>query len=301
MVSSATMDGRVCLITGANSGIGKETALGLARMGATIIMVSRNTEKGEAALTEIRHHSGSDRVALLVADLASLDSVRRLAQDFRDQHQELHVLINNAGALNSQRALSVDGYELTFAVNHLAHFLLTTLLLDLLKASSPSRIINVSSGAHTRAEIDFDDLNAEAKYSGMSAYGQSKLANVMFTYELARRLEGTTVTANALHPGVVKTGFGRNSGGAIGLLFKVFQTVASPFLLSASQGAETSMYLASSSEVDSVTGKYFVKKEPVQSSEASEDVAVAQRLWRVSEELVGKTLLRPLRVVHATS
>ena len=287
MVSSATMDGRVCLITGANSGIGKETAFGLADMGATIVMVSRNAEKGEAVLAEIRQRSGNDHVTLLVADLASLDSVRGLAQDFRDQHQELHVLINNAGALNSQRALSVDGYELTFAVNHLAHFLLTTLLLDLLKASSPSRIINVSSGSHTRAEINFDDLNAEAKYGGMSAYGQSKLANVLFTYELARQLEGTGVTANALHPGVVKTGFGRNNGGAIGLLFKVFQTVASPLLLSASQGAETSIFLASSSEVDSVSGKYFVKKEPVQSSEASEDVAVAQKLWRVSEQLVG--------------
>ena len=287
MVSSASMDGRVCLITGANSGIGKETALGLARMGATIIMVSRNAEKGEAALTEIRQRSGNDHVTLLVADLASLEAVRRLAQDFRDQHQELHVLVNNAGGFIGQRVLSDDGYELTFAVNHLAHFLLTTLLLDLLKASAPSRIINVSSGSHTRAEINFDDLNAEAKYSSITAYGQSKLANVLFTYELARQLEGTGVTANALHPGVVKTGFGRNNGGAIGLFFKVFHTVASPFLLSAGQGAETSIYLASSSEVGSVSGKYFVKKEPVQSSEASEDVAVAQKLWRVSEELVG--------------
>ena len=287
MVSNTSMDGRVCLITGANNGIGKETALALARMGATITMVSRNADKGEAALVDIRQRSGNDRVTLLVADLASLKSVRQLAQDFRNQHQELHVLINNAGAFNSQRALSVDGYELTFAVNHLAHFLLTTLLLDLLKASAPSRIINVSSGAHTRAEMNFDDLNAEAKYGGMSAYGQSKLANVLFTYELARQLAGTGVTANALHPGVVKTGFGRNNGGAIGLLFKVFQTVAGPFLLSASQGAETSIFLASSSEVDSVSGKYFVKKEPVQSSEASEDVAGAQKLWRVSEQLVG--------------
>ena len=287
MVSSATMDGRVCLITGANNGIGRETALGLARMGATVIMVSRDAAKGEAALAEVRQQSGNDRVTLLIADLASLKSVRQLAEDFRGQHQELHVLINNAGALNSQRALSVDGYELTFAVNHLAHFLLTTLLLDLIKASSPSRVINVSSGAHTRAEINFDDLNAEAKYGGMSAYGQSKLANVLFTYELARRLEGTGVTANALHPGVVKTGFGRNNGGAIGLIFKVFHIVASPILLSPGKGAETSVYLASSSDVDSVTGKYFVKKEQVQSSKASNDAAVAQKLWRVSEELVG--------------
>ena len=287
MVSSASMNRRVCLITGANSSIGKETALALARMGATIIMVSRNAEKGEAALTEIRQRTGNDHVTLLVADLASLNSVRRLAQDFRDQHQELHVLINNAGLFNSRRILTADGDELTFAVNHLAHFLLTTLLLDLLKASAPSRIINVSSGAHSGAKINFDDLNAEAKYSGMSAYGQSKLANVLFTYELARRLEGTGVTVNALHPGVVKTGFGRNSGGATGLFFRAFQTVASPFLLSADRGAETSIYLASSSEVDSVSGKYFVKKEPVQSSEASDDIAVAQKLWRVSEKLVG--------------
>ena len=289
MANSASMDGRVCLITGASNGIGTETAVGLAKAGATVVMVARNAERGEAALADVKQRSGSENVSLMLADLASLAAVRKLAREFGDRHQRLHVLINNAGAYNNVRLLTEDGFEMTFGVNHLAHFLLTTLLLDQLKASAPSRIVNLSSGAHSRASINFEDLNGEAKYGGMSAYGQSKLANVLFTYELSRRLDGTGVTANAIHPGVVKTGFGRNSSGAIGALFTVFQTVAGPFLLSPERGAETSIYLASSPEVESVSGKYFVKKEPVDSNTESNDAAVAERLWRVSEELVGES------------
>lgn len=285
---AAQMTGRVCLITGANSGIGRATALALARMGASVIIVCRSREKGEAALAEITQLSENDHVTLMTTDLALLGSVKQLATDVRAQHEQLHVLINNAGAYNSRRELTKDGYELTFGVNHLAPFLLHNLLLDLLKASAPSRIINVSSGAHTRGSMAFDDLQAERKYGGMSAYGQSKLANVLFTNELARRLEGTGVTANSLHPGVVKTGFGLNNSGLIGTAFRAFQALASPFLLSPDRGAETSIYLASSPEVETVSGKYFVKKEPVQPSEEAVDGEVAARLWRVSEELTAQ-------------
>ncbi len=286
------MQGRTCLITGASGGIGKETAVGLATLGATVVMVCRDSERGEAALSDVRRRSGGSKdVHLMLADLASLQAVRGLASEFRQRHQRLHVLVNNAGAYNAKRLLSEDGHELTFAVNHLAHFLLTNLLLDLLKASAPARIVNVSSRSHMGATIDFDDPHKENGYRGLSAYGQSKLANVLFTRELARRLQGTGVTANSLHPGLVRTGFGRNNGGAIGALIRVFQArvlqiVPIPFILTPEQGAETSIYLASSPDVESVTGKYFVRKEPVPSSESSSDPALAARLWQLSEELV---------------
>ena len=286
------MQGRTCMVTGASGGIGKETAVGLANLGATVVMVCRDSERGEAALWDVRHRSGgSNDVQLMLADLASLPAVRSLASEFRQRHQRLHVLVNNAGAYNAKRLLSDDGHELTFAVNHLAHFLLTNLLLDLLKESAPARIVNVSSRSHLGATIDFDDLNKESGYRGMSVYGQSKLANVLFTRELARRLEGTGVTANSLHPGVVRTGFGRNNSGAIGALFKIFQArvfqiAPIPFILTPEQGAETSIYLASSPDVEGVTGKYFAKSKQTQSSDLSHDTDLAQRLWQVSEEFV---------------
>lgn len=280
------MNGRVCLITGATNGIGKETALALAKMGANVVLVARSAAKGDATLAEIKQRSANDQVELLLADLASLDATRRLAAAFREKHDRLHVLVNNAGSYQASRSISADRFEMTFAVNHLAHFLLTDLLLDLLKASAPARVINVSSGAHARATIDFDDLQNERGYAGMSVYGQSKLANVLFTYELARRLEGTGVTANCLHPGVVRTGFGRNNSGIRGSFFAVFHALARPFLLTPEQGAETSIYLAAAPEVETVTGKYFVKKEPVDSSAASYDSEAALRLWQVSAELV---------------
>ncbi len=285
--TATTMEGRTCLITGATNGIGQEAAVELAKMGATVVITARDERRGRATQSEIKERSGND-AELLMADLSSLADVRRLAAEFRSKHDSLHVLLNNAGAVNAQRLVSEDGYEMTIAVNHLAHFLLTDLLLDVIKASSPARIINVSSGAHTGAKIDFDDLQSENGYAlgGMRAYGQSKLANVLFTNELARRLDGSGVTANSLHPGVVKTGFGRNNGGFVGVFFSVFQTVASPFLLDSAKGAETSVFLASSPDVETVSGEYFVKSTSVPSNDISNDADVAKRLWDVSEELV---------------
>ena len=280
-----TMQGRTCLITGATNGIGRETAVALAEMGASVVITARDERKGRAVQSEIKERSGVD-VDVLFADLASLADVRRLADGYKSRHNKLHVLINNAGAINSQRLETQDGYEMTFAVNHLAHFLLTDQLLEVIKSSAPARIINVSSGAHTGAKVDFDDLQAESGYSGMRAYGQSKLANVLFTKELARRLEGSNVTANSLHPGVVKTGFGHNNGGLMGVGLSFFHIVASPFLLNSAQGAETSIHLASSPDVENVSGEYFVKKEAVPSNDVSNDPDVARKLWDVSEQLV---------------
>src|SRR5713226_8121955 len=197
--SVSSMNGKVCLVTGGNSGIGKETALGLATLGATVVIVSRDRGKGEAAVSDIRRKSGSQNVNLIVADLSSIDVVRQLAQEFRSKYDKIHVLVNNAGIFLPKRVTTADGLEATFATNHLGHFLLT----NLLHANAPSRILNITSDAHKGAEIDFEDLMGEKKFSGFKAYGQSKLANVLFTYELARRLEGTGVTVNCLHPGVV--------------------------------------------------------------------------------------------------
>ena len=280
-----TMQGRACLITGATNGIGKETAVALAEMGASVVITARDEGKGRAAQSEIKERSGAD-VDVLLADLASLADVRKLADDYKSRNDKLHVLINNAGAINAQRLETRDGHEMTFGVNHLAHFLLTDLLLELIKSSAPARIINVSSGAHTGAKVDFDNLHGEDGYSGMRAYGQSKLANVLFTKELARRLEGSNVTANSLHPGVVKTGFGHNNSGLMGAGLSLFHIVASPFLLNSARGAETSIFLASSPDVENVSGEYFVKKEAVPSNDISNDPEVARKLWDVSEQLV---------------
>ncbi len=255
-MTSNGMAGRTVLITGATNGIGKETAIELAQMGASVVMVARDERRGRATQSEVKERTGAD-ADLLLADLASLADVRKLADEYRSRHDNLHVLINNAGAYNAQREVSKDGYEMTIAVNHLAHFLLTDLLLDVIKASAPARIINVSSGAHSGAKIDFDDLQSEHSYNlaGMRAYGQSKLANVLFTNELARRLDGANVTVNSLHPGVVRTGFGKNTGGFMRAVFAVLQTVGRPFILSPAKGAETSIYLASSPEVETTTGE----------------------------------------------
>lgn len=282
----ASMAGKTCLVTGANQGIGKETAVALAQMGAEVVITARHREKGEAALADIRQRSGNDRVDLMLADFASFDSIRQFASAFQSTHPRLHVLVNNAGAYNATRTLTRDGFETTFGVNHLGYFLATKLLLDTIKASAPARIVSVSSNAHTRGKMNFDDLQGERSYAGFGAYGQSKLANVLFTYELARRLEHTGVTANCLHPGVVMTGFGKNNPGMIGSLFGVFQAVGRPFLLTPEKGAQTSIYLASSPDVEGVTGKYFAKSREKQSNAISHDPEVARRLWEVSEEMI---------------
>ncbi len=277
------MKGKTCIVTGATSGIGKATAIGLARLNATIVIVARDSEKGRNALSEIKSKTGNESVFLMTADLSSQKLVRQLAREFLNNFHELHVLVNNAGVFMSKRSTTIDGIESTFAINHLAPFLLTNLLLDALKASAPARIVNVSSSAHIGSEIDFNDLQGEKRYSGFGAYGKSKLANIFFTYALARRLVGTNVTANCLHPGVVRTGLSRNSPAFFRLFFLIF----SPFLASPVKGALTSIHLASSPQVEGVSGKYFVRRKMVRSSRESYDEAASEQLWRVSAALTG--------------
>jgi NAD(P)-dependent dehydrogenase (short-subunit alcohol dehydrogenase family) len=275
------LHGKVCLVTGSSSGIGKATARGLASLGATVVLACRDAGRGEAARQEVVRESYNQDVSVGLVDLASFESVRSFADDFRQKFSQLDVLVNNAGIYASKRVVTADGFEATFAINHLAHFLLTNLLLDLLKASAPSRIVNVSSEAHSGGHINFNDLQGERKYSGWKSYPQSKLANVLFTYELARRLEGTGVTVNCVHPGTVRTNFARNNGGFTGLMVKVF----APLMLSPEQGAKTVVWLASSPEVEHSTGKYFAKQSEMKSSKESYDLEVARHLWEVSGEL----------------
>ena len=279
------MNGRVCLVTGASSGIGQETALALARMGATVVMHGHDPERSAAAAEAVRRASPQGAVELVVADLSSQAEVRRLAAEVLQRHGSLHVLVNNAGVLRVRRTLTVDGLELTFALNHLAYFLLTQLLLDRLRESAPARVVNVSSVAHARARLDFDDLQNARRFRGMSVYGQSKLANVLFTYELARRLEGSGVTANSLHPGFVATRFGGGNPGVMGRAIWLGTRLARPFALSPARGARSSIYLATSPEVEHVSGRYFVDGEATPSSPASYDEESARRLWEASEQL----------------
>jgi retinol dehydrogenase-12 len=285
MPKGASMKGRVCIITGANSGIGKATALGLARLGGTVVLACRDPERGEAARQEIVTETNNPEVSAALVDLSSLESVRTFAGNFQKKFPQLHVLVNNAGVYLSKRIVTVDGFESTLTTNHLAHFLLTNLLLDELKANAPSRIVNVSSNAHGSGHIDFGNLQGERKYSGMSSYAQSKLANVLFTYELARRLDGTGVTVNCVHPGTVRTNFAHNSGG----LMAVGVSIAAPFMLSPEAGARTVVWLASSPEVEHVTGKYFIKQSERRSSKESYDADIAKHLWEVSSELTSLT------------
>ena len=282
---SGTMSGKVCLVTGATSGIGQVTARELAQMDATIIAVGRNPQKGAETVAEIKRHGASDKVEFMQADLSSQESIRDLARTFTAKYDQLQVLVNNAGGVFSKRETTVDGLEMTFALDHLAYFLLTELLLPVLERSAPARIVNVSSGAQSTGKIDFDDLQGAKRYSGWRAYSQAKLANVLFTYELARRLQGTGVTANCLHPGFVATGFAQNNSGALQALIKVGQV----FAISPEKGAETSVFLASSSLVEGVSGKYFANKKERKSAKQSHDEPVARRLWDVSAQLTGTT------------
>jgi NAD(P)-dependent dehydrogenase (short-subunit alcohol dehydrogenase family) len=280
--ANESMAGKIVLITGASQGIGKATALGLGRMGARLCLVVRDPEKGKAVAAQIEAE-GNRQVEVLCADLASQADIKRLAAEFDARHDRLDVLVNNAGAIFPTRKLTVDGIEQTFALNHLAYFMLTCLLRDKLKASAPARIINVSSAAHGSGRIDLDDLGGERSYGLMRAYAQSKLANVLFTYELARRLAGTGVTSNCLHPGVVSTGFGRAEEG----WFKLVVRLVTPFMMNEDKGAETSIYLASSPEVEGVTGAYFVRRKRRRSSKLSYDAELARRLWEASEKMTG--------------
>ena len=282
------MQGKTVVVTGGNSGMGFETAAALATMGARVLVTARNADKGRAAIAALTQRTGGEgRCQLVVFDLADLSSVRRGAAEILDVAPRLDVLVNNAGAVLSERAETVDGLEATFATNHLGPFLLTNLLLERIRASGPSRIVNVASTAHAvaRQGIPFDDLQSEHRYAGMRVYGQSKLANILFTLELARRLEGSGVTANSLHPGTVRTGYGAD-GDARGLLALGIK-IAGPFFLSPAKGARTSIYLASSPEVAGVSGEYFVKCRPKEPRRWAQDPDAARRLWQVSEELVG--------------
>jgi NAD(P)-dependent dehydrogenase (short-subunit alcohol dehydrogenase family) len=277
------MSGKICLVTGATNGIGKAAARALAQMGATVVIVGRDAQKAAQVTEEIRTVSGNQNVDWLLADLSSQQEVRRLADEFKRRYPQLHVLLNNAGGTFTNRQLSVDGIEMTFALNHLAYFLLTNLLLDMLKASAPARVINVSSDAHSGGKIEFDNLQGERSYSSFGPYGNSKLANILFTIELARRLEGTGVTVNALHPGLTSTGFGKNNPG---FFMKVMRAVIPLVARSPEKGAATSIYLASSPEVQGMTGKYFVDCKVTQPSAPAADTTVARKLWDVSAEMV---------------
>jgi NAD(P)-dependent dehydrogenase (short-subunit alcohol dehydrogenase family) len=287
------MQGKTVVVTGGNSGIGFETAAALAEMGARVLVTARNADKGRAALgriTERAEAAGAEgRAQLVVFDLGSLSSVRRGAEEILEQEDRVDVLVNNAGLVLSERRETVDGLEATFATNHLGPFLLTNLLLERIRASAPSRIVNVASGAHRTARkgMPFEDLQSQKRYRAMRVYGESKLANILFTAELARRLQGSGVTANSLHPGTVRTGYGAD-GDTSGLLALGIKAGA-PFFLTPAQGARTSVYLASSPEVDGVTGQYFMKCKPVQPKSWARDPDAAWRLWQVSEELVGPT------------
>ena len=279
-----SMTGKVCLVTGATSGIGEITAKALARQGATLTIVGRSQERCGATLERIRQAVPHADVEAILADLSSQEAIRTLEAQFRERHGRLDLLLNNAGAVYFERRESVDGIELTFALNHLAYFSLTNRLLDLLKASAPSRVVNVASDAHRYAgKIDFDDLEGRRRYGGLHAYAQSKLANLLFTFELARRLEGTPVTVNALHPGFVSTNIFAGNGVPGWLMRRGAALIA----ISPEQGAQTSIYLASSPEVAHVSGRYFYRQRPIPSSAASQNQEAARTLWERSAAMTG--------------
>jgi len=277
------MGGKVVLLTGGTSGIGKAGAVALAAMGATVVVTGRSAERGAAAVAEIKAQSGNETVELMLADLSAQSEVRRLAAEFLERYERLDVLVNNAGLVSSKRTETPDGLETTFAINHLAPFLLTNLLLDRMQESGAGRIVTTSSEAQRWGRIDFDDLQSKRKYGGMSVYGMTKLANVMFTRELAARLEGTGVTANCFHPGAVNTNFGQNNNGPMTLLFRVFK----PFMRSSEQGADTLIWLASVPEVEGVSGKYFSDRKETSAPKIAYDLIALRKLWEISADLTG--------------
>ena len=288
------MKGKICIVTGSNSGIGKETALALAKMGATVVMVVRSQERGEKAQREIIRQTGNNSVDLMICDISARDSIRRFAKEFKNNYKRLDVLVNNAGAMFNKREVTPEGFERTLAVNYLGPFLLTHELLNLLKSSAPSRVINVSSGLAKNGTVDIDDLQSEKNYRGTKAYSQvrapvyanTKLMVMLFTYELAERLKGTGLTANVLMPGFVATNLGKNSGSlSSALMFKMVRLMQ----VSPRKGAETSVYLASSSEVTNVTGKCFAKRKETTTCPASYDENLQKQLWTRTEIMLGLT------------
>lgn len=291
MAQNSNMSGKVVLITGATNGIGAETALQLARMNATVVVHGRSETRAKATVDRVIKETGNPNVNYLLADLSVMAQVRDLAAQFKRQYTRLDVLINNAGAVFMTREVTPDGCEMTFALNHLNYFLLTNLLLEMLKDTAAkygeARVINVSSDAHHGAQkgLNFDDLQSSKGFNGMGVYARSKLANILFSNELARRLEGTGVVSNALHPGLVRSGFGKNNNLAVKLAVTAVQVMG----ISPQKGAETSIYLASSPEVKGITGQYFRSSKPAATSAYAKDEAAARRLWDVSAELTGLT------------
>jgi NAD(P)-dependent dehydrogenase (short-subunit alcohol dehydrogenase family) len=278
------MRGKICVVTGSNSGIGRETALALAGMGATVVMAVRNQERGQKARNEIVDRTGNNVTDMMICDVSSKESIRKFAKTFTSKYNRLDVLINNAGAVFFKRQTTLDGFESTLAVDYLGPFLLTHELLPLLKSSAPSRIINVSSGLHKSGKVDFDDLQSEKSYSGMKVYSNAKLMLLMFTYVLARRLKGMGVAVNAVLPGFVATNLGKGGGSLRqSIAFKLVRTMQ----ISAKRGAETSIYLASSDEVKNVTGKCFLKKEETKTSPTSYNQELQEKLWNKTIELLG--------------
>lgn len=276
------MTGKTVLITGATAGIGRMTARALAAAGAKLILVARNRQKAEETRSWLAAQTGSKAVELIIADLSVLSQVRSAAGEVSSMNGGLDVLVNNVGAVFDRRAESADGIEMTFALNHLAPFLLTNLLLDSLKKRPGSRVVTVSSDAHQGARMDFSDLEGRKRYRAWTAYGRSKLANLLFTFELARRLDGTGVTANALHPGFVASNFGKNGGPLLRVGISVAQRLGG---ISVEKGARTSVYLASSDEVKGVSGKYFVKCREHESDPASRDQESMRKLWEISTRM----------------
>ncbi len=271
--------GKICVITGANAGIGKKTAIGLGKLGFHIVMMCRNKERAEIAREEIKKESGNDNIDLLIVDLASLKSIRKGAEDFKAKYGKLHVLINNGGVFNYKRIVTDDGFESTFGVNYLAHFLLTNLLLDIIEKSAPSRIINLSSDIHKFFKINMDDLMSEQKYNSQKAYSNSKFAMVLHAYALARRLERKGVSVNAVHPGHAATKMTQPTG-------RVSRFINSRMGATPEEAARTSIHVASSPEIETITGKYFKKCKAEKSHKWTYDEALQERLWKISEELV---------------
>lgn len=288
------LNGKTIIVTGGTNGIGEVSALELARAGAEVIVISRSKDKCAATVQKIQSETGNKNVSYIAADLSTLAGIRSAAEQFLSQHSKLHVLLNNAGGVFTSRQVTADGYEMTFALNHLSYFLLTHLLINTLKATAASegdaRVVNVSSSAHFMARgVDLDDLQRKKNFNRFGVYSETKLMNVLFTNELSKRLQGTNVTANSLHPGLVRSGFGKNNGGIIPMLFSMIQI----FGISAQQGAQTSIYLASSPEVKGITGKYWDKKKVTTPSVPAQDTAAQEKLWRISEEL---THIAPVKV-----
>ncbi len=278
----ADLKSKTVLVTGSNSGIGLEACVKLASMGANLVMVARDRAKGEAAAADVERRARAKRPSLMLCDLASQKSIRALADEFRKSHSRLHILVNNAGSVSENRELTEDGIERTLAVNHLGCFLLTNLLLDLLKESAPARVVNVASIAHKTGTMDFDDLGFEKGYLIMRAYSRSKLGNVLFTRELARRLQGKGVTVNCLHPGAVSTNIWSHAM----WWAQPFLSIAKLFMVTPEQGGDAIVFLATSPEVEGKTGGYYEKNKLVHPSRLAQDDALAVKLWEVSAKMV---------------